>query len=141
MNFSRILAPLDGSENSKRALEAAIALAQKCSSNILAVFVLPFPAVQAYEPDKAAKEQIFKEAKGFLEDSKKSAESKGVTLKYEILEGNPASAIVDFSQSPKNNVDLIVMGSRGMSGLKESFLGSVSHHVTQKSKVPVLVVK
>jgi len=141
MNFSRILAPLDGSENSRRALDAAIALAQKCGSSILAVFVLPFPAVQAYQPDRAAKEQIFKEAKIFLEDSKKRAESKGVALKYEILEGNPASAIVDFSQSEKSSVDLIVMGSRGMSGLKEAFLGSVSHHVTQKSKVPVLVVK
>lgn len=141
MNFSRILAPLDGSENSRRALDAAITLAQKCGSSILAVFVLPFPAVQAYQPDMAAKEQIFKEAKGFLEDSKKSAESKGITLRYEILEGSPASAIVDFSQSPKNSVDLIVMGSRGMSGLREAFLGSVSHHVTQKSKVPVLVVK
>lgn len=141
MNFSRILAPLDGSENSKRALDTAIALAQKCGSSIQAVFVLPFPAVQAYQPDRAAKEQIFKEAKVFLEDSKKSAESKGVALKYEILEGNPASAIVDFSQSEKNGADLIVMGSRGMGGLKEAFLGSVSHHVTQKSKVPVLVVK
>ena len=141
MNFKRILAPLDGSENSKRALETAIALAQKCGSDILAVFVLPFPAVQTYQPDRAAKEQIFKEAKGFLEDSKKSAESGGVSLQYEILEGNPGSAIADFSQSAKNNIDLIVMGSRGMGSLKEVFLGSVSHHVMQKSKVPVLIVK
>lgn len=141
MNFTRILTPLDGSENSKRALDAAIALAQKCGSDILAVFVLPFPAVQAYQPDKAAKEQIFKEAKSFLEESKKSAESKGVSLRYEILEGNPGSAISDYSQSAKNNVDLIVMGSRGMGSLKEAFLGSVSHHVMHKAKVPVLVVK
>jgi nucleotide-binding universal stress UspA family protein len=141
MNLSRILVPLDGSENSDRALDAAITLAQKCDSSITAVFVLPFPAVQAYQPDKAAKEQIFKEAKVFLKDSEKKAESKGVPLKYEILKGSPGSAIVDFSQSPKNRVDLIVMGSRGMSGLKEAFLGSVSHHVIQKSKVPVLVLK
>lgn len=141
MDFKRILTPLDGSENAKRALDAAIALAQKCASDITAVFVLPFPAVQAYQPDRAAKEQIFKEAKGFLEDSKKSAESKGISLQYEILEGNPGSAIVDFSQSPKNKVDLIVMGSRGRGGLKEAFLGSVSHYVMHKSKVPVLVVK
>lgn len=141
MNFAKILAPLDGSENSRRALEVAISLAQKCGSSIIAVFVLPFPAVQAYQPDRAAKEQIFKEAKVFLEDSKKNAESKGVQLKYEILEGNPASALVDFSQSPKNSVDLIVMGSRGIGGIKEAFLGSVLHHVTQKSTVPVLVVK
>ncbi len=141
MDFKRILTPLDGSENSKRALKTAIALAQKCGSDILAVFVLPFPAVQAYQPDKAAKEQMFKEAKGFLDEFKKSAGLEGISMQYEILEGNPGSAIVDFAQSAKNNVDMIVMGSRGMGGLKEAFLGSVSHHVTQKSKIPVLVVK
>ena len=141
MNFKKILTPLDGSENSARALDTAIALAQKCESDIQAVFVLPFPAVQAYQPDKAAKEQIFREAKIFLEDFKKKAESCGIQLTYEILEGNPGSAIVDYSHSPKNNVDLIVMGSRGMSGLREAFLGSVSHHVMHKSQVPVLVVK
>lgn len=141
MNFSKILAPLDGSENSKRALDVAIVLAQKCGSEIRAIFVLPFPAVQAYQPNRAAKEQLFEEAKALLEDSRNNAESNGISLQYEILEGNPGSAIVDYSQSGKGGFDLIVMGSRGLGSLKETFLGSVSHHVIQKSKIPVLVVK
>lgn len=141
MNLKRILTPLDGSENSKRALDAAISLSKKYGSDIFAVYVLPFPAVQAYQPDRAAKEQMFKEAKDFLEDYKESAEQKGAHLQYEILEGNPGSAIVDFAQSEKSKIDLIVIGSRGLSGLKETFLGSVSNYVIHKSKIPVLIVK
>jgi len=141
MNLKRILTPLDGSENSKRALDAAISLSKKYGSDIFAVYVLPFPAVQAYQPDMAAKEQMFKEAKDFLEDHKKSAEQNGAHLQYEILEGNPGSAIVDFAQSEKSKIDLIVIGSRGLSGLKETFLGSVSNYVVHKSKIPVLIVK
>jgi nucleotide-binding universal stress UspA family protein len=141
MNFKTILTPLDGSENSKRALDAAISLSEKYDSDIFAVYVLPFPAIQTYQPDKAAKEQMFKEAKAFLEDYKRSAVQKGASLWYEILEGNPGSAIIDYAQTGKNKIDLIVIGSRGRSGIKETFLGSVSNYVMHKSKVPVLVVK
>lgn len=141
MNFKSILTPLDGSENSKRALDAALSLAKKYNSNILAVYVLPFPAVQTYQPDRAAKEQMLKEAKSFLEEYKKNAEQNGINLKYEILEGNPGSAIVDFAQSEKNGVDLIVIGSRGRGGLKGTILGSTSNDVVHKSKIPVFVIK
>lgn len=139
MNPKRILAANDGSENAKRALEAATSLSKKYNSDLFAVYVLPFPAVQAYEPDKAAKEKMFNEAKGFLEESKKSAGNEGVSLQYEILEGHTGSAIVDYST--KNKIDLIILGSRGLSGLKEAFLGSVSNYVVHKSQIPVLVVK
>jgi nucleotide-binding universal stress UspA family protein len=141
LNPKRILTPLDGSESAKHVLDAAISLAKRYGSDLFSVYVLPFPAVQAYQPDRAAKEQMFREAKGFLENYRKSAEQEGLQLKYEILEGNPGSAIVDYAQSEKRKFDLIVIGSRGLGGLKETFLGSVSNYVIHKSRIPVLVVK
>ncbi|MFJ8063888.1 universal stress protein [Psychrobacillus sp. NPDC096426] len=56
-----------------------------------------------------------------------------------MIEGHPGQTIEEFAE--QNNIDLIIMGSRGLSGLKEVFLGSVSHHVIQKVKSEVLIVK
>jgi nucleotide-binding universal stress UspA family protein len=53
--------------------------------------------------------------------------------------GHPAKVILDLAKS--KDVDLIAMGGRGMSGVKELFLDSVSHAVVRDSRVPVLVVK
>jgi nucleotide-binding universal stress UspA family protein len=55
-----------------------------------------------------------------------------------VKEGQPVRTILDFAS--ENGYDLIVIGSRGLSGVKE-FLGSVSHGVVQRSKVPVLIIK
>ncbi len=56
-----------------------------------------------------------------------------------IEKGHPAEAILSYAK--KELCDLIIMGSRGLSGLKEIFLGSISHHVVQRAEVPVLIVK
>jgi nucleotide-binding universal stress UspA family protein len=56
-----------------------------------------------------------------------------------VIEGNAAALIVDHASA--NDCDLIVMGNRGLSGLKELFLGSVSHNVVHLSPIPVLIVK
>jgi nucleotide-binding universal stress UspA family protein len=55
------------------------------------------------------------------------------------LVGSPAEVIVEFIK--ENEADLVVMGSRGLSGVKEIFLGSISHHVVQKATCPILIVK
>ena len=59
--------------------------------------------------------------------------------KLMLLEGLPGQMIVEFVK--EYDADLVVMGSRGLSGLKELFLGSVSHFVVQKAPCPVFIVK
>ncbi|KAF6243321.1 universal stress protein [Nitrosopumilus sp. b1] len=139
--INKILLPLDGSANSKRAMDQAIDVAQKFDARINLVYVLPFPAVQAYVPNKAAREQMYKEAKRHLASAKKQIDNKGVDSKSDIIKGNPGSAIAAYANKSTNKIDLIVIGSRGLGGLKEKFLGSVSNHVMHSTKVPCLIVK
>lgn len=139
MKFAKIAVPLDGSKNSTKALDVALYLSTQCGAKVTGIYVLPFPSIQAYKPNKAAQEVMYEEAKRFLRSAAKSAKQKGVVFQQKILKGHQGDAITDFARS--NKVDLIVMGSRGRSGLKEKFLGSVSNYVMHKSTVPVMIVK
>ena len=67
----------------------------------------------------------------------KLTELPNITRSY-VLVGTPARAILDHARA--HDCDLIIMGSRGLSGIKE-LLGSVSHYVTQNSTIPVLLIK
>ncbi|MDY0404189.1 universal stress protein [Virgibacillus sp. 179-BFC.A HS] len=58
---------------------------------------------------------------------------------YEILSGKPAQELASFAE--ENEVDLIVMGNRGISGIKKFVMGSVSEKVTNQASCAVLVVK
>ncbi|MEM4080155.1 MAG: universal stress protein, partial [Metallosphaera sp.] len=74
-----------------------------------------------------------------IEDGKKTAEQGGVKADGVIVEGDPATAILDYAS--KNGIDLIITGSRGLSTIKRMFLGSVSSRIIHEAKMPVLVVK
>ncbi|MGC8973501.1 MAG: universal stress protein, partial [Thermoproteus sp.] len=78
-------------------------------------------------------------AKADLADAKAKAEAEGVQAETAMLEGDPATAIVEYAD--KIGADLIVTGSRGLSSIKRVFLGSVSTGVVTHAKKPVLVVK
>ena len=63
----------------------------------------------------------------------------GATFKYKTGGGHTGSEIVKFAENGK--FDMIVVGARGLGGVKEAFLRSTSNYVMHKTKVPVLVVK
>ena len=137
--INKILVPLDGSKNSIRGLARAIYLARQCQSTITGLFVRQVPGVYGIHPVSAIKFDLEKEANKFLQSAKKTAGQNGVLLRTKILAGDPGYDIVRFSKDKK--FDLIVIGARGQSALKEVFMGSVSNYVIHKSKIPVLVVK
>ncbi|MEN2767928.1 universal stress protein [Ornithinibacillus xuwenensis] len=62
-----------------------------------------------------------------------------VNVEYEVLYGKPANEILDFTK--EKDVDLVVMGNRGISGIKKLVMGSVSKKVVDEAECPVLVVK
>jgi len=140
MFCSKILVPYDDSELAQKSLEKAILLANidaSISLEIIHVITAPvFPPVLDIPID--FEDILLEEGKAIIA----KAESALTTLQNDhqcyLLEGSPAHLILDHAK--EHNCDLIIMGSRGMTGIKE-FLGSVSHMVVQHSHVPVLIVK
>jgi nucleotide-binding universal stress UspA family protein len=73
------------------------------------------------------------------DEVKKRLAEQGVDAKVELIQGSPAEVILDYAN--ENGFDVIVIGSRGLGGIREFVLGSVSHNVVQHARIPVLVVK
>jgi nucleotide-binding universal stress UspA family protein len=134
----KILVPMDGSKNSFRGLDTAIFLARQCGATITGLFVVPiYP--KSFMPITYAKEYITKTVKDFMEDAKKRSAQNGIVFVGKTIVGKESSEIINFAE--KNKFDIIVIGARGIGSVREVFLGSVSHAVVQKSKIPVLIVK
>ena len=139
-----IIVPIDFSEYSEYALNAAAILAKKHKADILVLHMLELSTMHAYgeETQKAHMEK----ALFYVE----LAEKKFVEfLKKDYLEGITVTTIIRhfkvFSElgevAEENNADLIVMGSKGSSGLSEFFIGSNTEKVVRNSEIPVLVIK
>ncbi|HEU04242.1 MAG TPA: universal stress protein [Nitrosopumilus sp.] len=136
--IKKILVPLDGSKNSLRGLDAAIYQAQKNDAVITGINVIPkIPPMFENQPPHSPIGQ--KEAAKIMKEAKKRSSENDVKFQEKIIHGSAGNDIVKFAED--NNFDLITIGARGISTVKEAFIGSVSHHVTHQSKVPVLIIK
>ena len=136
--IKKILVPMDGSKNSFRGLDTAIYLARQCGATLTGLFVMPiYP--RSFMPITYDKKYLTTAAKEFMENAKKRSAQNGIVFIGKTTIGNESSEIIDYAA--KNKFDMIVIGARGIGSVKEAFLGSVSHAVVHKSKIPVLVVK
>ncbi len=138
--FSRILVAVDGSESAKKAFEKSIYLAQKCNSKLDVIHVV---LDSTYGGDSATTFELIEELKErgmkLLEQCKSQAIKNSVLVETLLELGDHAQTIIDIAN--KNNYDLIIMGSRGMSAFKELLLGSVSFKVMHHARCPVMVVR
>jgi nucleotide-binding universal stress UspA family protein len=147
--IKKILVPIDGSKSADRALDFALDLARKYSAEVVVISVFDAPSVSLVAPGIIfAPESIanyLKELKAFLEkvlsEALKKAKKLNVGLKVskELLQGRAANIIVETAQ--KGAFDIIVIGSRGLGGIKEFVLGSTSHRVADEAPCPVLIIK
>ena len=142
--FKKILVPVDGSETAWRALNNALEIGKKFESEILVVNVIqPYnnAALLAVPLDHATINQgnseLEKVGDKVLELAKEMVGS--YKVEYDMEVGHPSERIIALSK--KVEADAIVLGSRGLSGIAEFFLGSVSSKVSQYATVPVLIVK
>ncbi|MDH5795060.1 MAG: universal stress protein [Candidatus Bathyarchaeota archaeon] len=151
--IGKILVALDGSESADRALDFALDLAEKYSANMVLLSVVPFAtvplvpsppasmqpatpiAVETYS--KALREKHEEMLSEAVKKAKKVKPSLNVTT--QLVEGRPSDRIIETAE--KGDFDLIVIGSRGLGGIKKLFLGSVSDRVADEAKCPVLIVK
>lgn len=139
--FSKILVGVDGSKCAKRAFDAAVEMAKAGGARLMVVCVVQPPAKVTSRKETAARFLgiLEREAKLILADYAEEADMKGVKVETLVAKGYPAKIILYTANAEK--VDLIVVGSRGLGGVRGLLLGSVSSTVVRNSKVPVLVAK
>ncbi len=137
--IKKILVPLDGSKNSMRGLDEGIYLARQCQATITGLYVIPIYPRNFADAIMPFQIHLTKMAKKFMDEAKTKCAQKGIVFKSKVIFGSPTVEIEKISRT--GNFDIIIVGSRGQSGLKETFLGSVANVIVHKSKVPVLVIK
>ncbi|MDX1442127.1 MAG: universal stress protein [Nitrosopumilaceae archaeon] len=137
--IKKILVPLDGSKNSLRGLDEAIFLARQCHATITGLYVIPIYPRNLADAIMPFQIHLTKVAKKLMSEAKNRCGKKGIVFRSKIVIGSPTVEIQDLAKDGK--FDIIIIGSRGLGGLKEAFLGSVANTIVHKSKIPVLVVK
>jgi nucleotide-binding universal stress UspA family protein len=155
--FSKILVAMDGSESSKDAARYATMMAKKNNSDLIAIHVLT-PDGYAYlfdipPSDAGSLEELLNISKhvvmNWIDEIKEEEQTNNdgnknmdeLRLKTEVILATKSiiGEIVDYTE--RENIDLIVIGSRGRTGLKKMLLGSVASGVVTYASCPVLVVK
>jgi nucleotide-binding universal stress UspA family protein len=148
--FNRILVPVDGSHEAARAVVVAVEEAQHQQPPAEVTLVNVIPPIQMAKaipggldylhrclPD--LEEDRRKEARRILAEASQPLKEKGIPVRIIVLEGHPAEAILKYAREQSQN--LIVMGSRGLTGTSEFLLGSVSNAVVHHAGCAVLIVR
>lgn len=144
--FERILVPVDGSEHALLGLEFAAEMQSRFDSELLLLCVYrhhsPLEAsMYMVKTDSAENidESMREHAKNVIEAAKKQAAELGSkNIRGFVKSGPPARTIINFAKD--KNVNLIVLGNRGLGDVEGFLLGSVSHKVTSLAHCPVMVV-
>ncbi|HSC48705.1 MAG TPA: universal stress protein [Gaiellaceae bacterium] len=136
--MKQILVATDGSENAQFAVEEAISLARSSGARLVVAYVrhapLPVLGEPVYQRALSRELRTAEETTGVVATQ---ACDLGVDAEVEIVEGNPAARILELARI--RDVDLIVVGSRGLGTLAGALLGSVSREVVHRADRPVLV--
>ncbi|MBD3207393.1 hypothetical protein GF319_13760 [Candidatus Bathyarchaeota archaeon] len=144
--FDKILVGVDGSEPSINAADYAAELAEEKGSELILISIAPEVPILAgsrsvSERVPELQSELERERKTMLENQKVRLNEKFPELKITTVvgTGSPSRNIVELSRN--ENVDIIIVGNRGRSGVATWMLGSVSRDIVESCTVPVLVVK
>jgi len=141
--MKRILVPTDFSKMADNALNVAAQLARRHNAEIFLLHTLELPYTQI---DAMSSHSELPEALFFMKLADKRFKE---VLRRDNLQDITVHRVVEFDETlsgilescKKNDIDLIVMGSHGVSGLREMFIGSNTEKVVRSSKIPVLAIK
>jgi nucleotide-binding universal stress UspA family protein len=140
--YKRILVPLDGSKLAEQALPHAALHAEQFGAQVVLLKVLgplPEPSMAGRGVIRSAEEASARLAQDYLEGMAAGLREQGLSAQTEIVEGKPYLQIVRFAE--EKEIDLIVMSTRGHSGLSRWLLGSVTDRVVRGATVPLLLVR
>lgn len=153
--FQKILVPLDGSEHSLKALDVAIQIAKKFGGKISLIHVYSVAGVARVIPEPSMAtggapvmvpidiskvvDATRKIGSRILDDGEQRVKAEKVEVDVLLKEGHTVEEIIEVAK--EGNFELIVIGARGISRIREMLLGSVSEGVMHHVSCPVLVVK
>lgn len=138
---TKLLIAYDGSDLANNALDKTIEIATSNPAievDVLHIIKLPQAPFLVDKAFEDMQESMHVHSDRLLSEAKERLSTISNTCHFYEKEGDPSHAILTHVND--YGCDLILMGSRGLSVMRE-FLGSVSHHVVQHSSVPVFVVK
>ena len=144
IKLQKILVPTDFSEHAAGALQAAESLARPFGATLHLLHVVQMPVVPTM-PEAAPVvpvtfwQELREHALRNLEKEKARLSAAGVKCELEVIEDVPGFAIAAAAE--RCRADLIVMGSRGLTGIKHALLGSVAERTVRSAPCPVLTVK
>ena len=144
--FSRILVAVDGSKSAMDAVDYAIDMAKKFNAQLTTLTVSHI-SLSSYGlaslPDaiKQSKEKHALESKQWFDKVSQNAKQNNVQIKTELIDSQMSvdGTIVEYAES--HDIDLIILGTKGRSGIKKLLLGSVATAVVKYATCPVMVVK
>ena len=145
--MKKILVPLDFSEESKRALTFAVELAQKASSELVLLHIVEYPVGASVDPtginyyslDPALMDVIKKNAQEKMSEVASQRVPTELKVQQLIQMGDPFLGINGAIEDEA--VELVVIGSKGATGLKEVLVGSNAEKVIRHARCPVITVK
>lgn len=142
--IKKILFPTDFSKYSDYALQYAISIASAFSAKLYILHVIDHARQQDYFlvltlTFEEIEDKLMEEAQKKLEELLSKNISQEIEFETSIKSGTPFVEIIRAAK--QENIDLIVMGSHGRSGISEILIGSVAERVMRKASCPVLIVK
>lgn len=141
--YSKILVAVDGSAHAEKAFRHAMSLAQKFGSKVTVIHIMSAPVAgggMGHFPVQKVVQAALDSADSLASKFSSLAQKDyGITVETMTKGGVVVEEILKAADASK--ADLIVMGSRGLTGFKEMVLGSVSSAVVHRAKMPVLTVK
>jgi len=137
--FLKILAPIDGSEHSNKALLHACELAKNFKAQLITLYVIDKSLTINFLDRKEYLTLLRKYGKKVLQKGQKITTSNGMDSKQIIKEGNVVKEIINVAKNEKCN--LIVVGSKGLGAALRFLLGSVSSKLANNAPCSVLIIK
>jgi universal stress protein A len=139
--LKRILVPVDFSESSRKALQYALAFATQFNAEVTLLHVVPNVVAEsriAFDMPELQR-SLLTEARQKLDEELKAFSGRPVKCAVTVVRGVPYHEIVEVAK--KSNIDLIVLGTHGRTGLKHLVMGSTAERVVRHANCPVLVVR
>lgn len=146
--MKNILVPFDFSEYAEAALDFALEFSQVSQGKVSVLNVIEYPLATTFNVSGEigqlnAEDEIFtleliKKTKSRLHELVESAKYKNAGITTHVMMGNPYDGISDLVED--TDTDLIIMGTKGATGLKEMFIGSNAEKIVRKASCPVITI-